>query len=169
MTVLDETIALALKDHDKKVTDDDSLTPEAQSFIIRQIHRAADELHFLAKTIREAMPLRKTKSWRVVSNIQDEMMAEAQCYSRFLWLANLRANITDKIEDTYGLSFSGLRIHRMVLDKADGRPAYVCYDPTVFPSTVPRSGESYTVSKDGAKVFVPVEDFEKLYNSNPNA
>src|ERR1035437_9147691 len=110
MTTLDETIGLALKEHDENVLTDNKLSPEAQSFIISHVHYAVDQLHYLAKNIREAMPLRKTKNWRVVSNIQDEMMSEAQSYSHFLWLANLRSQITDKIEDTYGLSFSGLRI-----------------------------------------------------------
>ncbi len=160
MTTLDETINLALEEHDENVRKDETLTPEAQAFVIRHVHYAADELHRLAKTIREAMPLRKTKSWRVVSNIQDEMVAEGQCYSRFLWLANLRDKIVDKIEYTYGINFSGLSIWQQVTDSTDGQPAFVAYDPTRF-----QHGDSYTIAKNGKTEFFKIAEFQSRFKA----
>lgn len=160
MTELDETIALALEEHDEKVRKDASLTPEAQSFVIRQVHYAADQLHHLAKTIREAMPMRNTKSWRTVSNIQDEMVAECQTFSRFLWLANLRHNIVDPIEYTYGINFSGLSIWPQVTDTTDGQPAFVAYDPVRM-----MHGESYTIARNGKTQFFKIPEFQARFKA----
>ena len=160
MTELDETIALALKDHDENVRKDDKMTPEAQAFVIRHVHYAADQLLYLAKAIREAMPLRKTKSWRVVSNIQNEMVAECQCYSRSLWLANLRDKIVDKIEYTYGINLSGLSIWQQVTDTTDDQPAFIAYDPTHF-----SHGDSYTIAKNGKTEFFKISEFQARFKS----
>jgi hypothetical protein len=164
MTELDETIQLALEAYAENVRKS-GMSVEVQSFTIRQVFRAANELLSIARTIRDTMALRKTKDWRAVCGIHDELMTQGQRFSSLLWNVNLRDKVTDVIEEHYGLSFSGLRIYRHVLDKADNRPAFVSYDPTVFPTTVPRHGGGYTILKDGQRVFVPVNEFLAKYDN----
>jgi hypothetical protein len=134
-------------------------TQEAKDFIIKTTVDCVWRYLECCKTIREVMPLRKTGDWRVVSNIQDELLGIGQRYAGFLWLANLRDSITDPINYTYGVDCNALGTWEEVTDE-DGTKAYIAYDPRKFAR---HKDDSYTMAKDGKCFFVKEEEFRRRF------
>lgn len=152
---INKQIELALKEHDDAVMASNTYKSFGEKrFIIKQVHYAVENLLTISKTIRENI----NRHGRVSDNIIREMLSWGQSFSSFLWLANIRNKVVDPIEYAYGISFSSLSIHPAVIDKTDGKTAFVFYNPRSF-----NSGDKYTLVKDGVMYFINLTEFDANY------
>jgi hypothetical protein len=94
-----------------------------------------------------------------VNSIQEAYVAAGQSFTSLLFGWNLRDKITDKIEYAYGISFSGLRIHKAVTHKETGEVAYVLFD-----CRQRHGGDKMSLAIKGKWASMPLEEFTKTYN-----
>jgi hypothetical protein len=157
---LENQIANALREYDAFVNSVSPTKSNAQvnALLIQQAHYSAYELLKLAVSIRESVPLRKTKGWRIVQGIHDDMLSVGQAHSRALFSYNLRDSITDHIEHAYGVSFSALGIYPEWIDTTDGKSVFALYYHPEW-----NRGESMTLCKDGVVYFGENSEYGTRY------
>jgi hypothetical protein len=158
MSTLREQIDAALKEHDEQVMSGGYPSLEGKKFIIATVHDAVDRLLLLAQTIDSNRHLRKWKDHgRAPDNILDSLVEWGQPLTRFLWLANLRDKIVDKIEYTHGVNFSGLRIYPQIRNKKDGSLGFLLF------FNEHSTKDSVSISKNGEWMAIPHEQYLAEY------
>jgi len=153
-----QEIADALQAWETSIMEDKyslNVTNADRAFYVAIVRRAVDRLMEIGSIIRSTYNGRLGKNWRMISSLQDHLLAEGQVLSNLLWTSNLRDKITDRIERSFGVGFSSLGIYREATDKRDGSMVYVMfYDPN-FPKV--------TLGKDGEYLFIETTDFRTNY------
>ena len=150
-----EDFASAIQDVELLINNNTRMTPVQRAFAIRQIKKVVDDLIELAKNIRENYYLRKEGDWRSICGIQDYQLALGQCMTGFLWTIGLRDKITDVIERTYAISFSGLGIYPDYKNIEDGSIVYLLYRNDTSPNV--------SFYKDGKWNSMDKKDFDLKY------
>ena len=162
---LQEQIDAALTEYAEVVKNSQRIKSDVgRCFVLTAATDAANRLLQLAKTIRENVHLKRwMEHGRTPDDVINDMIAWGQPLASYLFKCNLREKITDKIEQAYGINFSGLRLFPQVIDKSDGKLVFVAYNPREFLRV--NSDDKVSLLKDGEYKFVSLSEFDANYKS----
>jgi hypothetical protein len=135
-----------------------------RDFHINQIHWMVKQLLYIGSTIRQYQAIDTEEWWhkggRSCIGLLDQLVVAGQSLTSTLFSCNLRDKITDKIENFYGINFSGLYIARRYKNTNDGTEVYVW---TRMHDMKPQ--ESVSFVKDCVNTWLPYGEFIKQYSA----